>query len=330
MRELLENLFYGGRLSRAEASKVIAEIARGEHSVAQISAFLAAFRMRSLSLEELSGFRDGVFSLAHQVDLSSHDAIDVCGTGGDGKNSLNVSTAVAFVVAGAGVKVAKHGNHGVSSACGSSTVLEHLGIVFSSDASTLNRQLEKAGICFLHAPLFHSALKNVAPIRKELGFKTIFNNLGPLLNPAGVRTQLLGVYNLELARLYKYYFQSRDSHVAIVHSVDGFDEVSLSAQTHVLGVERDFVVNAQDFGFEPIDESAIASSGAVAENARALIELLDGVGNPAYRSVVLANSALAIQLKQPELSLRDAVERAAESIESGRAKKAFELLRSAA
>ncbi len=327
MRETLENLFAGATLSSVEAARAVVGMARGEIAPAQVAAFLAVYRMRSLTLAELRGFRDGIFSLAKKVDLDAPEAIDVCGTGGDGKKSLNVSTAVAFVAAGAGVRVAKHGNHGVSSTCGSSTVLEHLGIAFSDDQSVLKRQLDRANICFLHAPLFHAALKNVAGIRKDLGVKTLFNNLGPLLNPASVRTQLLGVYSLELARLYKYYFQERSALVAIVHSADGFDEVSLSAPSHVIGVDSECVVTAADFGLPVQPEDAIASSGGVEENARALIDLLENRGAQGYRSVVVANSALAIRLSRPGLSLVDAAAAAAESISSGAAKRCYEMVR---
>lgn len=327
MKAILENLFSGAALSREEAARVIVSIAQNEFAAAQVASFLSVFRMRSLTLDELSGFRDGIFSLAKKVRIETQGAIDVCGTGGDGKSSLNVSTAVAFVLAGAGIKVAKHGNHGVSSTCGSSTVLEHLGVVLSDDVSVLNRHLDRANVCFLHAPLFHPALKNVAAVRRDLGVKTLFNNLGPLLNPADVDTQIIGVYNLELARLFKYYFQARRSNVAIVHSLDGFDEVSLSAPTHVIGVSRDLMLNANDFGLAQIEAGAIASSGAVEENARALVDLLANTGTIAFRSVVTANCAVAIRLKRPEMSLLDAVSMADESISSGKARESFERVR---
>jgi anthranilate phosphoribosyltransferase len=292
-------------------------------SAARQAALLTVFRMRKISLPELIGFREGLFSLAHKVNLSSHDAIDVCGTGGDGKSSYNISTAVAFVLAGAGIKVAKHGNHGVSSSCGSSTVLEQLGVKFSADPSVLNKQLEFAGVCFLHAPLFHPALKNLVGLRKELGFRTFFNILGPLLNPAEVRTQLVGVYSLELARLLKYYFQQQKTSVVVVHSLDGYDEVSLAAPTHILGVLDDAVVNASDFGLSPPDLVKSVVKTGIHENAAALLALLENRGSTEYRDMVLANSAIALRLKFPQSSLPELVAKAAESLDSGKAKQAL-------
>jgi anthranilate phosphoribosyltransferase len=321
--ETLEKLFEGTHLSISEARALILQIVNGEISAAQQAAILTIFCMRKISLPELIGFREGLFSLASRVDLSDHDAIDVCGTGGDGKSSYNISTAVAFVLAGAGIKVAKHGNHGVSSSCGSSTVLEQLGVTFSADQSLLNRQLEIAGVCFLHAPLFHPALKSIAGIRKELGFRTFFNILGPLLNPAAVKTQLIGVYSLELARLLKYYFQQQDSSVAVVHSLDGYDEVSLAAPTHILGVLNDSVVNAHDFALAAAHFEKSAVKTGVKENATALLALLENRGSREYRDMVLANSAVALKLKFPQSSLPELVVRAAESLDSGRAKDAL-------
>jgi len=327
MREILDHIFNGGRLERRDAEQLMVQVARGECPPVQVAALLSAYRMRHLSIAELEGFRDGLFSLAKQVNLDADDAVDVCGTGGDGKSSYNVSTAVAFVVAGAGIRVAKHGNHGVSSMCGSSTVLEQLGVKFSDQSDVLRRQLDRAGVCFLHAPLFHPLLKNVAPVRRELGVKTFLNILGPLLNPASVSAQLLGVYNLELGRLLRYYFQQRGKQVTIVHSTDGFDEVSLSAPTHALSNERERILEARDFGFERLAPDALCSKGGPEQNARALLDLLTGKGDAAYRAVVIANSALAIQLRRSHLSLADAVAQATESIDSGKAGKSFELVR---
>ena len=319
----LERLFEGTHLSTSEAHTLILQMVNAQISAAQQAALLTVFRMRKISLPELIGFREGLFSLANKVDLSTHDAIDVCGTGGDGKSSYNISTAVAFVLAGAGVKVAKHGNHGVSSSCGSSTVLEQLGVTFSADQSLLNRQLETAGVCFLHAPLFHPALKSLAGVRKDLGFRTFFNILGPLLNPAEVKTQLVGVYSLELARLLKYYFQQQKSSVFVVHSLDGYDEVSLTAPTHMLGVLNDEVVNADDFGLSVPASRKLAVKTGIQENAAALLALLENRGSAEYRDMVLANSAVALRLKSPQSSLQELVVKAAESLDSGRAKEAL-------
>ena len=326
MREVLEFIYHGGRLAREQAYDLIVRMTQGDFADAQVAAFLSALRMRPLALEELIGLRDGLFSLTDKVDLSPFQPIDVCGTGGDAKNSYNISTAVAFVVAGAGIAVAKHGNHGVSSLCGSSTVLEELGIKFTANAEILKQQLERAQICFLHAPLFHPALKNFASLRKDLAVRTFFNLLGPLLNPASVTRQLVGVYNLEVARLFNYYFQSHSIDARIVYSLDGYDEVSLSAPSFVFEKNGELTLDAHHFGFKPLEEGSLNVVSSKAESAKALYDLLNNKGDQAYEKVVLANSAVAIQLVRPELSLIDTIAAANESLRSGRALRALELL----
>ena len=324
--QILERLLAGEQLRVQEAIELVTHMAQGAFPVAQVATILTALRMRPLAIDELTGLRQGLMQLAKTVDLSQHQAIDVCGTGGDAKNSFNVSTAVAFVVAGAGVAVAKHGNHGVSSRCGSSTVLEKLGVQFSDSASVLNRQLERAKICFLHAQLFHPALKNFAALRKELGFKTFFNLMGPLLNPSCVNAQLVGVYSLEVGRLFKYFFQRENREATIVHSMDGYDEVSISAPTHVLERDSDAVLLPGDFGLSAPSPMPVAPLADIEDNAAALLALLENRGDANYCAMVLANSALAIRLRRREFSLNDAVALAQESIASGRALKALRVL----
>src|SRR4051812_45334406 len=220
MKKILSHLFENKSFTREEAHRILISIARGEYNSSQIAAFVTAYGMRNITVQELQGFRDAMLDLCIKLDFSDYELIDLCGTGGDGKDTFNISTLASFIVAGAGYKVAKHGNYGVSSGCGSSNVMEYLGYQFTNDESKLNSSLDKAGICFLHAPLFHPAMKNVAPVRRELGVKTFFNMLGPLVNPAKPNNQIVGVYNLELARLYAYLYQKSEVNYTILNALD--------------------------------------------------------------------------------------------------------------
>jgi anthranilate phosphoribosyltransferase len=327
MRAILEHVFQHKTLSRAEAAEVLREIAAGRYDPHQIAAFLTAFIMRNITLEELQGFRDGLLGLCHRVDVSEYRPMDVCGTGGDGRNTFNISTLSAFVVAGAGIPVAKHGNYGVSSISGSSNVLEHLGFRFSTDEAKIRQQLEQAGICFLHAPLFHPAMKVVGPIRKALGVKTFFNMLGPLVNPAQPSVQLVGVFSLELARMYQYLMQESGQRFSIVHSLDGADEVTLTADTKLYSPEGENLLRPSSLGFSKWRDEDIAGGDTVAAAAALFMETLSGRGSKAREQVVLANSALAIQTYTPERSLEEALAQAAESLHSGRALASFEQLK---
>ncbi|MCK4745431.1 MAG: anthranilate phosphoribosyltransferase, partial [Bacteroidales bacterium] len=246
MKEILNYLYEHKTLDRNMAKKVLTNIAKGIYNHSQIASFLSVYLMRSITVEELSGFRDALLDLCIPVDLSGFDAVDLCGTGGDGKDTFNISTLTTFVVAGAGAKVAKHGNYGVSSACGSSNLMEYAGYRFSNDVSKLKSEIDKAGICFLHAPLFNPAMKNVAPVRKELGMKTFFNMLGPMVNPSFPSKQMVGVYSLELARIYAYLYQSTNKQYAIIHSLDGYDEVSLTGPCKVITREQDRIYKPSD------------------------------------------------------------------------------------
>jgi anthranilate phosphoribosyltransferase len=326
VNSLYHQVIRGYDLSYQESVSLACFMARGDLTPLQTAGVLTTLSNRSVTLIELEGFRDGIFSLAQMIDLSEYDPIDVCGTGGDVKSSFNVSTAVAFVLAGCGIAVAKHGNHGVSSRSGSSSLLEHLGVKFVNDEYALKAQLDAAKICYLHAPLFHPALKNVAQVRKELGIKTIFNLLGPLLNPASVTSQLVGVYNFDVARLFKYFFQRRGGTVSIVHSADGFDEASPYAPSYLYGITSDTEIRAEDFGLITISPSVIATISNVSESAAAFINLLEGRGDRGYRSMVLMNSALALQLRFPKESFESLAERAKESIDSGAARSALKQL----
>ena len=281
--------------------------------------------MRSITLEELEGFREALLELCVAIDLSEFTPIDLCGTGGDGKDTFNISTLSSFITAGAGVKVAKHGNYGVSSGCGSSNVLEHLGIKFSNEEDFLRRCIDQAGICVLHAPLFHPAMKNVAPIRRELGVKTFFNMLGPLVNPAFPKNQLTGVFNLELARLYGYLFQKTDQNFTILYALDGYDEISLTGPARAIRKSGESTINPQDFGVEPLSEKQITGGDTVSSSASIFMSVLDGKGTTAQNNVVSANAAMAIATAT-DCTPIEGFEKAKISLMSGKAYQAFKTL----
>lgn len=326
MKATLEHLLQHKSLTEEEATRLLVDIGTGMHNPSHLASFLTAFIMRNITLEELRGFRRGMLQLANLVDLSEFNPMDVCGTGGDGRNTFNVSTVVAFVAAGAGVPVAKHGNYGVSSISGSSNVLESLGIRFHTQVDKLRSHLEAARICFLHAPLFHPAMRHVAPVRKELGIKTFFNMLGPLVNPARPRVQFTGVFSFELARLYQYLLQQEEVAFTVVHDFDGSDEISLTGTTKCITEEGESILTPGDFGFESIDPDDLAGGRTLAEAAEIFLEILQGNGTKAQNAVVLANSALAIKTYRPSLSLEDAVRSARESLIGHRALHSFQTL----
>lgn len=294
MKALLNRLINQESISSSEAKNVLVNISEGKYNQSQIASFLTVYMMRSITLEELRGFRDALLELCIPVNLDGYNTIDLCGTGGDGKDTFNISTLSSFVTAGAGVHVAKHGNYGVSSACGSSNVMEHLGIKFTNDIDFLKRSIDETGICVLHAPLFHPAMKNVAPIRKELGVKTFFNMLGPMVNPAFPKNQMVGVFNLELLRLYSYLYQETDRNYAVVHALDGYDEISLTGKTKVISNSAETLFEPQDLGVEQIEQSDIFGGNTVKEAAKLFTKIIKGNGTEAQNNVVCANAGLAI------------------------------------
>ena len=326
MKAILNHLFEYKTLTTAQAKEVLIGIGRGEYNTSQVAAFLTVFMMRSIRVEELEGFRDAMLELCLPVDLDAYDAMDVCGTGGDGKDTFNISTLSAFVVAGAGQRVAKHGNHGVSSLTGSSTVMERLGYTFTNDVGELQRKMETAGICFLHAPLFHPAMKNVGPIRKELGVKTFFNVLGPMVNPARPPKQLVGVYSLELARLYTYLYQQTGKQFMVLHSLDGYDEVSLTGPFKVITNRTELLLNPADIGFEKVSPKSLSGGETTEDSVRIFLDVLNNRGTSAQTQAVLANAAMALLTAGKATTNEDAVAQACESLESGRAKQAFDEL----
>ncbi len=325
LKDTLNRLFDYQTLSHDEASEVLINITKDVYNKSEIVAFLSVFMMRPVTVDELSGFRDALLQLRNPVDLSEFNTIDMCGTGGDGKNTFNISTLSSFVVAGAGYKVAKHGNYGVSSGCGSSNVMEAMGFKFTTDNDLLKKQVDKAGICFLHAPLFNPAMKAVAPIRKELGVRTFFNMLGPLINPAVINNQLVGVFSLELARLYNYILQSNDINFAILHSIDGYDEISLTSKFKRISQKGEAILSPEDIGFRTIHPDEIQGGETISDAVKIFTDVIEGRGTEAQNSVVFANAAAGIQCISG-LSMEESIEKAKDSLLSGKALKVCKTL----
>jgi anthranilate phosphoribosyltransferase len=325
MKETLNRLINHEMLSKEDAKSILVNIAKGEYNGSQIAAFLTVYMMRSITIEELEGFRDALLELCLAIDLSEYDPVDLCGTGGDGKDTFNISTLASFITAGAGVPVTKHGNYGVSSKCGSSNVMEFLGIKFSNEADFLRRSIDNAGICVLHAPLFHPAMKNVAPIRKELAVKTFFNMLGPMVNPAFPKNQMVGVFNLELARMYGYLYQNTDKKFTVLHALDGYDEISLTGNTKTISNTSEAILKPADFGLSAISAADIAGGESVADSAQIFINILQAKGTEAQNNVVCANAGVAIATVQG-VSPKEGFEKAKESLLSGKGLEALRKL----
>jgi anthranilate phosphoribosyltransferase len=318
MKAILNRLINHEKLSKEESRQMIINIADGQYTSSQIASFLTVYLMRSISLDELEGFRSALLELCLLINIDEYNTIDLCGTGGDGKDTFNISTLSSFVVAGAGIKVTKHGNYGVSSTCGSSNVLEALGVKFSNEKDFLKRCLDQAGICILHAPLFHPAMKNVAPVRRELGVKTFFNMLGPLVNPVKPKNQLTGVFNLELARLYYYLFQKTDTNFTILYGLDGYDEISLTGPTKAFGKNSESLLMPRDFGVDPVSQNAISGGENVDHSTKIFINIIQNKGTIAQQNVVCANAGMAIATAL-NLSPLEGFEKAKETLLSGNA-----------
>lgn len=319
MKALLSRLINHESISAEEAKQILISISKGDYNQAQIASFLTVYMMRSITVNELQGFRDALLELCLAVDLQTYDPIDLCGTGGDGKDTFNISTLSSFITAGAGVAVAKHGNYGVSSACGSSNVLEALGVKFSNDKDHLKRAMETANICVLHAPLFHPAMKNVAPIRKALGIKTFFNMLGPMVNPSFPKHQMVGVFNLELLRLYNYLYQKTDKNYSIVHDLGGYDELSLTNNAKIATNQSELLFSPDDLGLKSITAESIFGGNTVKEATEIFESIISGRGSKAQNAVVCANAGLAIATAK-QITHKEGFEYAKESLLSGKAK----------
>lgn len=323
MKDTLYRLFEHQYLGRDEARRILQNIAEGVYTDSQIASLITVYLMRNISVEELAGFREALLDMRVPIDLSDYKPIDIVGTGGDGKNTFNVSTASCFVVAGAGYQVVKHGNYGATSVSGASNVMENHGVKFTTDAGKLRRSIEESGIAYLHAPLFNPALKAVAPVRKSLGVRSFFNMLGPLVNPAIPSYQLLGVYSLSLLRLYSYTYQVSETRFAVVHSLDGYDEISLTSEFKVAMAEKEKVYSPESLGFARCRESDLFGGDTPEDAAKIFDAVLNNTATGQQKNCVIVNSAFAIHVICPEKRIEDCIFEARESLESGRAKEAF-------
>lgn len=319
MKNILNQLFEHKPLDREQAKAVLQNMAMDVYNEAQIAAFITVYLMRSITEEELSGFRDAILEMALPINLGHHDFMDVCGTGGDGKNTFNISTLCAFVIAGAGYKVVKHGNYGVSSISGSSNVMEALGYRFTTDESELRAQLEETGLCFLHAPLFHPALKAVAGIRKQLGIKTFFNMLGPLVNPARPKCQQVGVFNLALQRLYTSVLSQTHTSFSVIYDLQCYDEISLTGEVKVMTHQGTLLYSPNELNMPMVEDHQLFGGQSIEEGKTIFLKILNGEGSLAQRSVVITNAAMAILNQNDQLNYQKALEQARQSLERGHA-----------
>ncbi len=326
MKNILKKLFEYKVLSREEARQAMVSIGNRQFNDTELAAFMTVYLMRSITIPELEGFREGLLEMAVTTDLDSYEAIDIVGTGGDGKNTFNISTLSCFLVAGAGKKVAKHGNYGATSVSGASNLMENLGYRFSNDTGKLKRELDETNFTFLHAPQFHPALKSVAQVRKDLGFRSFFNMLGPMVNPARPRYQVVGVYNMEMARVYNYLLQQQSSHFTIVHSLDGYDEISLTSDTRVITQNGDRVFTPEALGKRMVSPQDLYGGADAEEAATIFTTILQGQGTWAQNAVVFANAATALYGTGDYVQYDDAYYAAVDSLESGSAYRTFKKL----
>lgn len=326
MKKILNFLFEHKTLTREKAKEILINISTGMYNESEIASFITVYLMRSITIQELQGFRDALLELCIRVDLNGLEVMDIVGTGGDGKNTFNISTLSCFIVAGTGNKVAKHGNYGASSISGSSNVMEQLGYRFKNDPAVLKKELDTANICFLHAPLFHPALKVVGPVRKNLGIRTFFNMLGPMVNPAFPKYQLVGVFNLEMARIYNYLLQQTNQNFTIIHSLDGYDEISLTGDTKVITNEGEKIMTADELGKRSVTAADIYGGNTVEEAAKIFVYILEGKGTWAQNAVVLANSAMALQCTGKYNNYDECYQLAVKSLESKKALQAMKKL----
>lgn len=326
MKAILNYLFENRSFSKEESKNILINIARGQYNASQMAAFITAYCMRSSTVDEMEGFRDAMLELCVPVNMEAENLIDLCGTGGDSKDTFNISTLASFVVAGAGYQVAKHGNYGVSSGSGSSNVMEYLGYQFTNDVGRLNKSIDTAGICFLHAPLFNPAMKIIAPIRKELAVKTFFNMLGPMVNPAKPKNQMVGVFSLELARVYAYLYQKTDKNYTIVHALDGYDEISLTCDFKTFSNAGEQIFKLNELGFQKLHPAQISSGHTVPEAAAVFTAVLNNEATEAQTQVVLCNAAMAIKTIDPQKTFAACFDEANVSLQNKRALNSFKLL----
>jgi anthranilate phosphoribosyltransferase len=325
MKEILSELVEHRSLSKETAKKVLVDLASAKYNPSQMSAFMTVYMMRAITIDELQGFRDAMLELCIPVRFDE-PVMDVCGTGGDGKNTFNISTLSSFVVAAAGQPVSKHGNVGVSSICGSSNLLQHFGVEFTNNSDELRRSLDRSNIFFMHAPLFHPAMKNVGLIRKELGVKTFFNMLGPMVNPAFPPRQLVGVFSLELARQYGYLYQHTQKDFVILHDLQGYDEISLTGPFKMYTNNGEKIVEPSDLGLPQFEARELKGGDTIEESAKIFLNILEGKGTEAQNSVVIANAGMALYAGHQKEGTTSAIEKARESLTSGKALATFKKL----
>lgn len=324
MKQILNRLFEHQYLNRTEAKEILTKMAAGGYNESEIAAFISVFLMRSISVDEFLGFSDALLDLRANVDaLAAYNPIDIVGTGGDNKNTFNISTLSCFVVASAGYKVAKHGNYGATSVSGASNVMEQHGVKFTSDVSKLEESLDKINIAYMHAPLFNNALKVVAPVRKALGVRTFFNMLGPVVNPIKPKRTVLGVFNLKMARLYFYMYQQTDVDYSIVHSLDGYDEISLTGDFKIINKFGEKIYSPEQIGFSRCSEKELDGGSSPEDAAKIFDNVINNTATTAQKNAVIANAATAIQTIDSNISFEEAIAQARESIESGRTKETF-------
>ena len=326
MKKILQYLFEHKSLSRGEAKDILINISKNVYNETEITAFITVFLMRSITIAELEGFRDALLELCVQVNLNGFETIDIVGTGGDGKNTFNISTLSCFIVAGTGQKVAKHGNYGATSVSGASNVMELLGYQLKNHPDKLKKEMEESNFCFLHAPLFHPALKTVGPIRKNLGVRTFFNMLGPMVNPAAPAFQLVGVYNLEMARIYNYLLQQTGRAFTIIHGLDGYDEISLTNDTKVITNQGERIMTPEQLGKRSVTAMDIYGGNTAEDAAKIFLTILKGEGTWAQNAVVIANAAMALSCTGKFKDYDAAYNAAVESLESGKAFGSFNKL----
>lgn len=319
MKQILSRLFNHEELSSSETRQIMLNIAQGQYPEAQIAALLTAFQMRGITVDELIGFREALMQTRVPIDFSPYKPIDIVGTGGDGKNTFNISTCACFVVAGAGYKVAKHGNYGATSVSGASNVIEQHGVRFTNDESVLRRSIEECNIAYLHAQLFNPAMKVVGPVRKALGIRTLFNLLGPLVNPSRPAYQMLGVADLPQMRLYTNVFYKLGIDFAVVNSLDSYDEISLTGEFKVITRQNEHIYHPQDLGFDKLAQSQLTGGVTKEEAATIFDHVLQNESTEAQKQCVLMNAAFAIQIMEPLLSIEECLDKARLSLESGKA-----------
>ena len=323
MKEILYRLFDHEHLDKEEAKNILKNMAAGKYNDVQIAAFISVYLMRNITLEELTGFREALLEMALPIDLSEYNPIDIVGTGGDNKNTFNISTASCFTVAGAGYKVVKHGNYGATSISGASNVMEIHGVKFTTNVDSLRKSIEESNIAYLHAPLFNPALKTVAGVRKHLGVRTFFNVLGPLVNPVTPKNNMLGVFNLSMGRLYYYMYQLLGGNFSVVHSLDGYDEISLTSEFKVITKQGEQLYLPEELGFRRIQQTELSGGETVEEAAIIFDNVLKNKVTEAQKNAVIINSAFAIKTIDERIPLEEAIDKARISIESGAALNKF-------